>query len=540
MRRPLVLAVALGALLPGTASAAPHAVRRDGQGTVSFDQHRRVQERLGAAVALPGGGIVAAGDTGRGQHLTFAALGPDGALDRSFGTRGATLVPHGAVRVDGLARGAGGALVAVGQRGLRSPAPVLVRADAAGHLAGGAVPVPGLDAIGCRGCANLAVDDHGSVLVAGYAGAPPANRLAIARVRADGTPDRAFGTGGVATPLPGPGIAQHVLARPGGGAFVLGMPRVLGDSAHHGGVLLALRADGTPDPAFGGGDGRVDLPADGGALARDAAGRLLVLTVPPGGDTAAHSAVRRLLADGRPDPTWTGGDLGRALYGTLFAEPDGGVTVASSVTSSPGMDTPSATLLRLGPTGAPAGERHAAFAFGGGTFGPSGLARLAGAGQFGGSPLIRRADGAVVYGGTAGVNFDDGGAGFIDSSQWAVAAVRPDGTLAPGAPSAALRISLRPLPQRLALVRRHAGLKVRVSPSRRGLANVTATANGRRIAAEAVPFWGVHRSTMFVRLTRAGRRLVRSAARVRVRYRITVEDLVGHRATATARATLRR
>jgi hypothetical protein len=540
MRRSAALALTLGALLPSAAQAAPRTVWSDGQGTVSFDQHRRVEERLGAAVALPGGGIAAVGDTGRGQHVTFVVLGADGGLDRTFGTGGATLVPHGAVRVDGLARGTGGALVAVAERGLRSPAPVLVRADAAGHLTGGVVPVPGLDAIGCRGCANVAVDGDGSVLVAGHAGAPPGNRLAIARVRADGTPDPGFGTGGVAMPLPGPGIAQHVLVRPGGGAFVLGIPRVLGDSAHHGSVLLALRADGTPDPAFGGGDGRVDIDADGGALARDAAERLLVLTVPPGGDTAARSAVRRLLADGRPDPTWTGGDLGLALYGTLFADPDGGVTVASRVDSSPGTTNPIALLLRLGPTGAPGASRHAAFAFGGGTFGPSGLARLAGPAAFRGSPLVRRADGAIVYGGDAGVDFDDGGAGFIDSSQWAVAAVRPDGTLAPGGASTALRISLRPAPQRLALVRRHNGLKVRVSPSRRGLANVTATANGRRIAAEAVPFWGVHRSTMFVRLTRAGRRLVRSADRVRVRYRITMEDLVGHRATDTARATLHR
>src|SRR3954447_18449474 len=117
MRRSLALALTLGALVPGVAPAAPRAVWRDGQGTVSFDQHRRVQERLAAAVALPGGGIAAVGDTGRGQHATFAVLSPDGSLDRAFGTGGATLVPHGAVRVDGLARGAGGALVAVAQGG---------------------------------------------------------------------------------------------------------------------------------------------------------------------------------------------------------------------------------------------------------------------------------------------------------------------------------------------------------------------------------------------------------------------------------------
>jgi hypothetical protein len=76
-------------------------------------------------------------------------------------------------------------------------------------------------------------------------------------------------------------------------------------------------------------------------------------------------------------------------------------------------------------------------------------------------------------------------------------------------------------------------------PRRRGLARVVATAGGRTVARDMVPFRTVRRTTVRVPLTRAGRRMLASADRLRVHVTTRANDLAGNRTSARAAATLR-
>ena len=106
--------------------------------------------------------------------------------------------------------------------------------------------------------------------------------------------------------------------------------------AYHGPlvVLTRLLADGSPDPAFGGGDGVIvsDLPVNGGALDLALApdGRIVLATGADGGGLL----VARLQPDGEPDPSFSEDGVATAsvpdagVARTVVVKPDGGVIVA--------------------------------------------------------------------------------------------------------------------------------------------------------------------------------------------------------------------
>ena len=163
-----------------------------------------------AAVALPGGATLLFG-TGSTQSnvLRIVKLGPDGAIDRSFGSDGvATYAAPGRLSYGfGVVRQADGKLLLIG---VKPPAPPL----ASGGL--------------------LLVQDDGSVVIAGEPQRPAATTPAMAisqglskhyllRYTAAGAPDAAFGIAG-AVDLEKQIEPSQLLASAGGAVLVVGAP----------------------------------------------------------------------------------------------------------------------------------------------------------------------------------------------------------------------------------------------------------------------------------------------------------------------------
>ncbi len=265
-----------------------------------------------------------------------------GDLDPSFGSGGVTVSQVGlggldassnaaavAVQPDGAVVVAGGATDDLGRTAVS-----LVRFDAAGRLdpgfgIGGAV-VTQLgegDAPVCEVRASgLAVQADGSILVAGSASdAAGRTALLVARYGANGAPDHGFGAAGRILSQDGLGIvpfsqANGIAVQPDGRIVVAG---TASDELGHNELLVRrYLPDGMPDPAFAaGGPLRALLGpgfrTDGGAVAVQADGTLLVaLRVD---EALGHGAMglARLTPGGQLDPSFAGG----AGYATLQASP---------------------------------------------------------------------------------------------------------------------------------------------------------------------------------------------------------------------------
>jgi uncharacterized delta-60 repeat protein len=100
----------------------------------------------------------------------------------------------------------------------------------------------------------------GSVLLAGiYAeGLFPDQAAGLVRLTPEGLPDPTFGVGGVATPaVPAHWSAFYGAARQADGRIVAAGLAVIGDPLVAHLLVARFRPDGRPDPSFGGGDGLV-------------------------------------------------------------------------------------------------------------------------------------------------------------------------------------------------------------------------------------------------------------------------------------------
>jgi uncharacterized delta-60 repeat protein len=533
MRRILPAALVGLVLFPAAATAAPRVTAAPGRVSVTFDESRRLQERIGALVAAPDGSVLAAGSTRSSNRLAIMTLRANGSLGRS------AVAPFDVREGDALVRAADGTLIAVGRlpsangSSLGAPAAVRVRPDGsfdASYGGDGRGEVPGVSRLSCLGCQAAALQADGGVLVAGFAGRDPdENRFAVARLRADGSADPAFGTGGVSLPLTGTGAAGSIAVQ-AGRIVVLGNRGALSDPDAQQTVLVGLRPDGSLDPAFGT-QGVVEVPANVFELAQDAAGRLLVLTVPLG---TGESEVLRYTPAGALDASW-GGDgrvaLGEQINGTLLPTA-AGVVVADAIVGGP------VVQVRLDDAGGVVARRTTRLPFGGGSFPRGGTGPL-GSGSFFGQSIVARADGSLAVGGSASIVEDS--EGDVDEiSQVALALVRADGKLARTITSGRPRIGASIRHDRLGAIRRRRALRVTFRPRRRGLARIAATARGRTIARGMAPFWTTRRTTVHVPLTRTGRQMVAAAGRLRVRVTAQANDLPGNRTTIRARATLRR
>jgi uncharacterized delta-60 repeat protein len=282
-------------------------------------------EVLGVAIQPdPDGRIVVAGYANR-DEVTVACYQPDGRLDETFGT--------GRI-VTGIATG----------------------------LAN-----------------DVTIQPDGRIVIAGLATLDPPrgddfNDLFVARLLADGQPDRSFGLGGqVITDVGGlNNQAQNVVVQPADEMIVISGssddPGSNGVGIDHHTDIARYRPDGQPDPTFGTG-GTLTLDAFVGAdLAIQPDGRLVLVgtadTTPPTSppDSVTELSVMRLEPDGTPDETF--GDNGTTNVSVTglsspthvtardtglarALQPDGRIVIAGA-TGSPNSDFAIARLLADG------------------------------------------------------------------------------------------------------------------------------------------------------------------------------------------------
>jgi uncharacterized delta-60 repeat protein len=313
-----------------------------------------------AAVALPDGSVLVAADSGgkrrpfRGPDAVLLKLRRNGTPDRSFGRAGVLRVSVG--RGDdsgsGLARLADGSLVGGG-------AAANLNADAYANdvavFAFRSRPNGRLDAGFGRGgiavhrvstqgfiepVAGIAAGRDGSVVVAATT---YEKRLTLVRFDARGRVDRAFGTRGVATH--DVQYPRALTRLPDGRLVVVGMT-FREDREWREWFVLRLRANGTRDPSFGGGDGLVETSWSGSpeaalAVVADRRGRILVAGEEGTSDVNCTTLCDRLrlaryLPDGRLDRSFGRGgraapEIGLAYESLgLTLDRRGGIVVAGA------------------------------------------------------------------------------------------------------------------------------------------------------------------------------------------------------------------
>ena len=344
---------------PGDADVLVRRLGRTGRFDATFGDRGATVAGFGApvsgasAVVQPDGRILVlavVGANGTQNRAGLVRLLPGGAVDPSFGGGRPVLSDVGApaltdpfdqdpvLPVDVLPTADGGALVAVDERRRGSAGEsdvVLAKFDAAGR------PDAAFGPGGLRRV-DLGGDDHPVALLAGPAGEvllaawtldAAGQGSVVARLRADGSLDPAFGDGGAArVEVPGTDLLAHGAVLAGGGVVLAGTAFLRGQPGHRAfvaRVALEGAAAGRQDPGFG----------DGGALVLD----------DPGADYEAAGAaagagggllVARALGDGpwftrleRRDPRTgaldarfgSGGsaDLGEFQLTGLVADRDG-------------------------------------------------------------------------------------------------------------------------------------------------------------------------------------------------------------------------
>jgi uncharacterized delta-60 repeat protein len=521
--RPLIVIIAalgLSAAVVTTATAAPQWTGAAGKVATTFDPRHRVTEEVGGLAASADGGVVAAGRVGRGK-LGLVRYLPNGRLDSAFGDGGGVTFdglesalgvlarPDGRITAAATARASVGTL----------PTVALVQVDGRGGrdttfgAGDGRADLPLRES--CTGCATIAATADGGTVVAGAIERRSADlRFAVVRVTAEGTVAARF------MPFDVESTADSLAVQADGRIVVVGTLRMRP-------ILARLTASGALDPSFGDG-GVVRLPVALGAPLIDAAGRIVV-SGPP--DTPRRRGVRvvRYTATGGLDATFGRGgltDLGRALIRPRpFGRPGGGTLVVDA-------DSAKATMLRLTADGrldtafGRGGRVVTALGFGGGRFQRHRVTAL-GRFSFGAVGAVMRPDSSVVLGGLAAVRADNGPeSDETSASELALAALSPNGHLDRRfGGRAALRLRVRLLPDHLKTVRRH-GLRVRITPTRRGLVSVIAASRGRRIAAGMIPIFRVRRISARIPVTPTGRLLLRRAQRFTLL--VTANDLAGN------------
>jgi uncharacterized delta-60 repeat protein len=305
-------------------------------GTVVTDISGRYDEARALAIQ-PDGRIVAAGATGTGSSQAFAVVryNTDGSLDRTFGVGGTV--------VTDVSRGgdAAWALAIQGDRkvvaaGVADGDFGLVRYDPDGALdtqfgQGGTVTTD----FGGNDRANaLALQRDGRIVVAGVAGGLD---FALARYRADGTPDATFGAEGkVITDFTDNVDAAFALAiQPDGMILAAGATGTFPGAQF---ALARFKPDGSLDEGFGVG-GRVTIgfgrDARAHALAIQSDGRIVTGGFVNNG-SSADGALARHNPDGTIDDTFglagrVRTDFGGRNFGSALAFlSDGKIIVAGA------------------------------------------------------------------------------------------------------------------------------------------------------------------------------------------------------------------
>ena len=374
---------------------------------------RQFSYGAGSSLAVqPDGRVVAAGPAARGMGAT--RFNADGSLDTSFGGDGVAYVPappgdrFDQTQVSAVAVQPDGKVVAAGWLRTQVPANdpgsplverfVIARFTASGEpdtsFSGDGLVVEAPAGSGSAAASAVAPLADGGLAVAGHVD----GRFAVARYRADGTLEPAFGEAGVARVASGPnpgGRANAVAVRPDGSILAAGQTDASGNTRTW--TLARLTASGAPDPGFGG-TGTVTetldefssvtalVPLPDGRFY--AVGRTADLWGDDeGGGTTRRAAVIRYLANGARDTGFAGDGsvldaLGQGLYAAVdptaaAVGADGRLVVA----------TQHGPLIRYTEEGA----RDAAF-------GHQGILRVFSAPS--GESLVAGPDGSLLVGGT--------------------------------------------------------------------------------------------------------------------------------------------
>lgn len=246
-----------------------------------------------------------------------AAAGLAGDLDTTFGTGGVALVqglddqnsvdvailPDGRIQTGGRVRAL--RFLADGR-----PDP--------SFGANGVTFIPDDSSTDLKNASGVAVDAQGRTVIAGSSQPTgQGSRMALLRLRPDGTPDTSFGGGdGIAEVDVNPAqfaaeTGQDVLVKPDGSYVVVG---TTGSDAQERATVVQIRPDGTPDPAFAGSGAYVFGPI--GSFGTEAERAELVgndilvsgYAKPAVQSDPTFGFVARVRANGTPDTGFGGGD----------------------------------------------------------------------------------------------------------------------------------------------------------------------------------------------------------------------------------------
>jgi len=171
------------------------------EGTALLDPERKLRPTLKSLIALPGGGVMAAGST-RSGHIVVFRLRPDGSPDRAFGRRGVAVLGFGKGR----------------QCGVR----------------------------------QLAIQPYGRILLAGFVYSKPSESwagvtVALMRLLPNGVPDPSFGHHGRLTPRLGRHGEATAIASQHSKILVAGWDHRSGKTQD---LLLRYTENGHLDPSF--------------------------------------------------------------------------------------------------------------------------------------------------------------------------------------------------------------------------------------------------------------------------------------------------
>ena len=328
-----------------------------GDGVQTFDFDDSGAASASAIALAPDGSMVVVGSAFEIEpfvqpqsHLGVARLTPSGELDPGLAGDGTTaLAPGDPFQGRAVAVGADGSIAVGGSSG-GDLAVARLRADGTPETAFSGDGIQTTDLGGTDNVVGVAFDGS-AVLAGGSGGATPAP--ALARYLPAGELDPGFSADGL-TSVPVPGfLGAAAMARRADGATV-----IAGSSGPSNGptdvALARFRLDGEPDPAFGSGGARVlDLVAGAtyerptGVAATPDGG--LALSLDPGVDAMVTA---RLDGSGSLDPSFADGgvvrtDAGGNTDGTtaVAVQGDGRIVSAGVRASSHGHSNPSDVAL---------------------------------------------------------------------------------------------------------------------------------------------------------------------------------------------------
>ena len=287
------------------------------------------------AVLQPDGKIVVAGNAGDATDLDFvvARYNADGTIDDAFGTDGEVTTHIGAIADEAYAVALqdDGSIVVAGQSYDSGGYDfALARYDSEG------VPDTTFDGDGIvttsftpnhDGASAILIQPDGKIIAVGTAGYNTGSVLfAVARYNADGSPDTAFDGDGKTTTNLGTYSSGYAAVLQGDGKIVVGGDVFISPISRFG--LARFNADGTLDTTFDG-DGKVvtSFTHDAGinSLALEPDGQVVAAGLTDNGFNLDF-VFARYQADGTPDPSFSG-DGKRTLSFTPITNDDAAIAV---------------------------------------------------------------------------------------------------------------------------------------------------------------------------------------------------------------------